>query len=65
MRLTETICRDRAACLLEAAEHLNVAWGGCGDIEPAPSTREIQWAYGWLMKQVDKWEVKAESFSEV
>lgn len=55
MKLTAKVCQARADCMLEAAEHLTVAW--CD-----PSAREvaqIDWAYAQLMRLVDKWEVMA------
>lgn len=57
-KLTAKDCRARAGCLEEAAEHLNVAW--CIDDKECPPQKQIGWTYDWLMRQVDKWEVKAE-----
>lgn len=54
-KLTAIQCRSRAACLVEAAEHLIVAWD-----EKKDESIEIDWAYKWLHRQVDYWEVKAE-----
>lgn len=58
MRLTESICRARAACLMEAAEHLHVAWS-----EQADECLQIDWAYRLIYRIVDKWERRAERFT--
>lgn len=54
-KLTAVQCRARAQCLLEAAEHLTVAWS-----DENQEVLQVDWAYKWLQRQADKWEVRAD-----